>query len=36
LELRRREAWEGEVQTELAGSDFSWRVVGSWLEHGHA
>jgi hypothetical protein len=35
-ELHEGEAWEGDVQTELAGFDFSRRVVRSWLEHGNA
>lgn len=30
------DAWDGAIQTELAGFDFSQRVIRSWLEHGNA
>src|SRR5258705_3280883 len=35
-ELREGESWDGDVQTELAGLDFSRRVIQSWIEHGNA
>jgi phage tail protein X len=35
-QLREDEAWDGAVRTELAGFDFSQRVVRNWLEHGNA
>ena len=33
--LRQDESWDGPVRTELAGFDFSQRVVRSWLQHGN-
>lgn len=35
-QLRPDEAWDGDVQTKLAGFDFSRRVMQSWIEHGNA
>ena len=35
-QLGEDEGWDGAVQTELAGFDFSQRVIRSWLEHGNA
>jgi hypothetical protein len=35
-QLSEHEVWDGAIQTELAGFDFSQRVIRSWLEHGNA